>query len=88
MPLYFFRIRNGRYSGASEVGSECADRDAAWKQLTNVCGDIAGGISRKLQENAEWQMEMLDEQKQPVFRIRIVAETLDEGEDRLAEPRP
>ena len=34
-------------------------------------------ISRKLAENSEWQMEMLDEAKQPVFRIRIIAESLD-----------
>src|ERR1700752_2386197 len=79
MALYFFRIRNGRYSGASEIGSECADRAEAWKELTNVCADIASGISRKLRENSEWHMEMLDEQKQPVFRIRIVAETLDQS---------
>jgi hypothetical protein len=79
MALYFFRIRNGRYSGASEIGSECADRAEAWKELTNVCADIAGGISKKLRENSEWHMEMLDEQKQPVFRIRIVAETLDQS---------
>jgi hypothetical protein len=28
MPLYFFRIRNGRYSGVSDQGTELADRDA------------------------------------------------------------
>ena len=78
MALYFFRIRNGRYSGASEIGSECADRAEAWKELTNVCADIASGISRKLRENSEWHMEMLDEQRQPIFRISIVAETLDD----------
>jgi hypothetical protein len=77
MPLYFFRIRNGRYSGASDHGIELADRDAAWRELTSVCGDLVGGISRKLKENAEWQMELLDESKSPVFRIRLVAETLD-----------
>jgi hypothetical protein len=54
-----------------------ADRDAAWKELTRVCGDVVGGISRKLKENSEWQMELLDESKKPVFRIRLVAETLD-----------
>jgi hypothetical protein len=78
MPLYFFRIRNGRYSGASDQGTECADRGAAWKELTNVCADMAGGISRKLKENSEWHLELLDESKQPVFRIRIIGETLDE----------
>jgi hypothetical protein len=30
-----------------------------------------------LQENSEWQMELLDESKHPVFRIRLVAESLD-----------
>jgi hypothetical protein len=37
---------------------------------------MAGGISRKLKENAEWQMELLDESKKPLFRIRIVGESL------------
>ncbi|MGH6680253.1 MAG: DUF6894 family protein [Bradyrhizobium sp.] len=77
MPLYFFRIRNGQFSGASDVGTECADRDAAWKELTSVCADIASGISGKLQKDSEWQMELLNESKEPVFRIRIVAESLD-----------
>ncbi len=78
MPLYFFRIRNGRYSGASDRGTECADRDAAWKELTSACADMAGGISRKLKKNSEWHLELLDESKRPVFRIRIIGETLDE----------
>ena len=77
MPLYFFRIKNGRYSGSSDQGTECADRNAAWKELTSVAADMVSGISRKLAENSEWQMEMLDEKKEPVFRIRIVAESLD-----------
>ena len=77
MPLYFFRISNGSYSGSSDQGTECADRDAAWKEMTSVCADMAGSISRKLAENSEWQMELLDETRQPVFRIRIVAESLD-----------
>jgi hypothetical protein len=77
MPLFFFRIKNGRYSGCSDLGTECVDRNAAWKELTSVCADMASGISRKLAENSEWQMELLDEGKRPVFRIRIVAESLD-----------
>ena len=77
MPLYFYRIRNGCYSGASDQGTEYADREAAWKEMTSRCADMASGISRKLKENSEWQFELLDEARQPVFRIRIVAETLD-----------
>lgn len=77
MPLYFFRIRNGRYSGCADHATEFADRDAAWKEMTSVCAAMTAGIARKLQENSEWQMELLDEAKEPVFRIRIVAETFD-----------
>jgi hypothetical protein len=76
MPLYFFRIKNGEYSGASDHGTELADRGAAWKELTAVCGDMVGGISRKLKQDTEWQMELLDESQKPVFRIRIVGESL------------
>ncbi|HEV2157096.1 DUF6894 family protein [Bradyrhizobium sp.] len=77
MPLYFFQIRNGIYSGCADRATEFPDRDAAWKEMTSVCADMAAGIARKLRENSEWDMELLDEAKQPVFRIRIVAETLD-----------
>ena len=76
MPLYFFRIKNGAYSGASDHGTELADPGAAWKELTAVCGDMVGGISRKLKPDTEWQMELLDESQKPVFRIRIVGESL------------
>ena len=76
MPMYFFRISHGRYSGASEHGSEFESREAAWAEMTKVCGNLVGGISRSLKQNAEWQMELLDEAKNPVFRIRLVTETL------------
>jgi hypothetical protein len=41
-----------------------------------VCSNLLGGISRSLKENAEWRMELLDEAKKPVFRIRLVAESM------------
>ena len=76
MSMYFFRISHGRYSGASDLGSEFASPEAAWTEMTRICGDLLGGISRSLKQNAEWQMELLDEAKKPVFRIRLVAEAL------------
>jgi hypothetical protein len=76
MPLYFFRISHGRYSGASDHGSEFESREAAWSEMTKVCANLVGGISRSLKQNAEWHMELLDESRRPVFRIRLVAESL------------
>ena len=78
MPRYFFRIRNGRYSGASERGIELADHNAAWEELTRSCADMIGGICRKLGQNTQWELELLDESKHPVFRICLVADSLDD----------
>ena len=75
MSLYYFRISHGRYSGAADLGSEFESREAAWAEMTKVCANLVGGISRSLKQNAEWQMELLDETKKPVFRIRLIAET-------------
>ena len=77
MPLYFFRIRNGRYSGASERAIELADGNAAWEELTSTCADMVGGICRKLGQNSRWEMELLDERKRPVFRISLTADSLE-----------
>ena len=76
MSLYFFRISHGRYSGASDLGTEFESREDAWAEMTKVCGNLLGGISRSLKQNAEWRMELLDEAKQPVFRVRLVAESV------------
>ena len=83
MPQYFFRIRNGRYSGMSDNGIEASDSLSAWTEMTRVCGDLVGGIARRLKSDSEWQMEMLDEAQKPLYRIRLVAETMTE---RAAEP--
>jgi len=76
MSLYFFRISQGRYSGAADQPYEFANRESAWDELTAVCADLISGISRSLQKDAEWRMELLDEAKEPVFRIRLVAESV------------
>jgi hypothetical protein len=75
MPLYLFRISKGRYSGAADLPHEFDDHESAWTEMTAICSNLVTGISRNLQPNAEWRMELLDEAREPVFRIRLVAET-------------
>ncbi len=76
MSLYFFRISHGRYSGAADQPYEFESREAAWTEMTAVCANLIGSISRGLKQGAEWHMELLDEAKKPVFRIRLVGEAL------------
>ena len=77
MPLYFFQITHGKYSGISDL--DVAERNAAWAEMTKVCGDLIGGAVRDLKQNSDWQIELLDQSRRPVFKVRLVAETLDEG---------
>jgi len=87
MPLFFFRIRNGRYSGASEQGIELPDRDAAWQELTSACADMLGGICRKLGQDTQWEMELLDERKQPIFRISLASDSLSSSRPKRIDKR-
>ena len=77
MPLFYLCIQTGRFSEASDTPLDLVDRNAAWDEMTKVCGDLVGSVSRNLKKDTEWQMELLDESKKPVFRIRLVGETLD-----------
>lgn len=76
MSLYFFRISTGRYSGAADQPYEFENRAAAWAEMTAVCSNLLGGIARTLKPDAEWCMELLDENKKPVFRVSLVGETV------------
>ena len=76
MPQYFFRISQGRYSGVSDHASEFENRDAAWTEMKAVCANLLSGITRSLKPDAQWHMELLDESKDVVFRIRLIAESV------------
>lgn len=76
MPLFFFSVEHDSGPSICNDGAEFSDREAAWKELTRVFSEMVVGVSRKLGENSSWQMELLDASRQPIFRIRLVAETL------------
>ncbi len=41
----------GRYAGASDQESEFESREAAWTEMTKVCGNLLGSPSRGLKQN-------------------------------------
>ena len=76
MPRYYFRISHGNYSGTSDVAFDLQNEDEAWREMTKVCADLVGGITRALKPNSDWQMELLDENKKALFRVRLLAEKI------------
>jgi hypothetical protein len=74
MPLFFFKLGDSGMSGF-ENDLDVMDRDAAWDEMRKVCGDLIGDAVRGLKQNEQWQIELSDQSKKPVFRIRLVVET-------------
>jgi hypothetical protein len=74
MPQFSLRIQCPAQSGGSDP-FEIAGHEA-WAEMRKVCADLVGAASRTLEPNSEWKMELLDEAQIPVFRIRLVAETI------------
>jgi hypothetical protein len=75
LPLFFVRISDGQNRSTGD-GFELSDPGAAWVEMTKMLADFVGGAAKALKPNSEWQMELLDETRKPVFRIRLVAETM------------
>jgi hypothetical protein len=76
MPNYYVRVSSGQFSGGSDLPTVLPGLDAAWEEIIRISADLLPSISREIKPDGEWQMELLDESKQPVFRIRLLAETI------------
>ena len=76
MSQYFFRISNGNLAGVSESSFDLADGNAAWEEMTKVCGNMVGSLCHNLKPKGDWKMDLLDASHKPVYRIRLVAESL------------
>ena len=79
--FYLSRAEEARTGAVEAQLDNVRDRwlraEAAWTEMKAVCANLLGGISRSLKQDAEWRMELLDEAKKPVFRIRLVGEIVD-----------
>ena len=76
MPQYLFRISHGRYAGASVQAMEFECREAAWGEMRRICADLLGRVARSLKQDGAWRMELLDAASKPVFRVRLVPESV------------
>ena len=74
MALFSLHVQSAVRSAGSDP-FEIAGHEA-WSELTRVCADFIGAASRDLEQNSEWKIELLDQAQKPLFRIRLVGETL------------
>jgi len=77
MPSYFFQDPDGPYSNLTDLGVDAANRDVAWTEITRVFSDLVRDVTKGLEQNTGWQIELLDAFRKPLFRVRVVAESFE-----------
>jgi hypothetical protein len=77
MPRFLFQVQQARSPGIPAIEDVLSDSFAARKVALGICADLAKDIVAGLTENSEWRLDVLDESGKPVFRLRLVAESLE-----------
>ena len=83
MPFFFLRITSDGIASSPDHGSDVPDRQAAWTELTEVCGDLVRDACRSLEPSSVWGIELLDESKKPIYRVRVFGEAVPVGRQGL-----
>jgi uncharacterized protein DUF6894 len=74
MAHYFFDVHYERPL-VDEIGEELADDDAAWHEATVIAGELFSEIDGRFRPEMEWRLEVRNQQRAPLYVIRIHAET-------------
>ena len=76
MPRFLFQVQQGKSPATPAIEEMLSDSDAARKAALDICADLAKDIVAGLTENSEWRLDVTDESGRPVFRLRLLAESL------------
>jgi Domain of unknown function (DUF6894) len=76
MPRFTFQVQQGKFSETPAIEDLLCDSCAARKAALGICGDMAKDIANSLADDSEWRLDVLDESGKPVFRLRLLAESL------------
>lgn len=75
MPRYFFNVHNVRPSTDND-GEELPNNEAAWHEATLIAGEIFKDIDGNFRPEQEWSLEVADEQRKPLYIIRITSKLM------------
>jgi hypothetical protein len=84
MPRFFFNTPSER-GGQDIDGLELPDSDAAWQEAAAAARELFKAISHSFPPDRQWVLEVTDEYRTLVYRIRITGEKFS---DHLLEGRP
>jgi hypothetical protein len=77
MPRFIFQVQQGKFPEIPAIEDILYDSYAAREAALGICADLAKDIVNRLTDDSEWRLDMLDESGKPVFRLRLLAESLE-----------
>jgi hypothetical protein len=77
MPRFAFRVQPGQIPELPAIEDVLNDHEAARKAALGMCADLAKDIVAGLTGDSEWRLDVLNESGEPVFRLRLLVETLE-----------
>jgi hypothetical protein len=77
MPRFIFQVQQGKFPEIPAGEDILCDSYAARKAALGIYADLAKDIVNRLTDDSEWRLDVLDESGKPVFRLRLLAESLD-----------
>lgn len=86
MPRFLFQVQQGKLPGPFALEDVLSDHYAVRKAALGMCADLAKDIVTGLTEDSEWRLDVLDESGKPVFRVRLLAESLEPMTEGVARP--
>jgi hypothetical protein len=73
MPRYFFDVHH-QIERQDTDGIELPDNESAWREATLAAGECLKELDGGFRPGQEWQLKVTDEQRKPIYLIRITAE--------------
>jgi len=78
MPRFRFQVQQGKLPDPFALEDVLSDYGAARKAALGIYADLARDIVTGLTDDSEWRLDVLDESGKPVFRIRLLAQSLEQ----------
>jgi hypothetical protein len=75
MPKYYFDVQ-GQGVPDFDEGEQLDNDQAAWNEATLVVGELFKDFDGKLKPGVSWKLEVLDEDRRPLYSINVTGEKL------------
>ena len=75
MPKYFFNVRHENFE-PDVIGEHCLNNEAAWKEATQVAGELFKDVDGRFRPGQEWSLEVMDEERKPIYSILVIGKEL------------